>query len=248
MLIFNKTDLYTDLDREVIHQSLANSELQNLISPSEIILTVAEPKPVRVRLQYAGSSDYQEVWEKPQPDIQALKSRILDLLNLEGKSLISVNVLRSLLEIQETVTSRYVQKIQWRSIVAPLFVMQAIALLSSPWQWLDAVITGSVSSILGLSLIGKYSIQKSHIWILLILAIATLTGLIGSDRGAAWLVEGKHILEILMTAIGLSMLAYGLVRDIAASTASGKLGAKPLISSIVSAAPVNSILHRISKY
>ena len=41
LLIFNKTDLYTDLDREVIHQSLANSELQNLISPSEIILTSA---------------------------------------------------------------------------------------------------------------------------------------------------------------------------------------------------------------
>lgn len=245
LLVFNKTDLYTDLDRQVIHQSLQSAELQKLISPSEIILTVAEPQPLRVRVQYADHQDRQEIWEKPKPDVQTLKSRILDLLNLEGKSLISVNVLRSLLEIQRAVIARYMQKMAWRSIVAPLFLVQAIALLCSPWQWLDAAIAGSISSILGLSLVNKYPIQKGYIWLLLILGIAVLSGLMGSDRGADWLITAQNLAEILITAIGLSMLAHGILRDIAATTTSGKFSAENSISEIINTTPTNSILRRL---
>jgi hypothetical protein len=130
-------------------------------------------------------------------------------------------------------------------MVAPLFMVQAISLLSSPWQWLDAAIAGSISSILGLSLVNKYPIQKGYIWLLLILAIAVLSGLMGSDRGANWQITGKHITEVLITAIGLSILTYGILGDIATSTTSGKFNAQNLILEVINATPTNSILRRL---
>ncbi|MFN5728216.1 MAG: Era-like GTP-binding protein, partial [Pseudanabaena sp.] len=106
LLIFNKTDLYPECDRDAIHSALQNIEVQKLISPQEIVLTSAEPKPFKVKLQFADGQDSREVWEPPKPDVQSLKERILDLLNTEGKELLAVNTLRSLLETQETVTQR----------------------------------------------------------------------------------------------------------------------------------------------
>jgi small GTP-binding protein len=113
LLIFNKTDLYPECDRDAIHSALQNIEVQKLISPQEIVLTSAEPKPFKVKLQFADGQDSREVWEPPKPDVQSLKERILDLLNTEGKELLAVNTLRSLLETQETVTQRQQRSQLW---------------------------------------------------------------------------------------------------------------------------------------
>jgi small GTP-binding protein len=126
LLIFNKTDLYPECDRNAIHSALQNIEVQKLISPQEIVLTSAEPKPFKVRLQYSDGRDSLEVWEQPKPHIQSLKERILALLNTEGKELLAVNVLRSLLETQKTVTQRHVQKLQASTAIAALvFIVEA---------------------------------------------------------------------------------------------------------------------------
>ncbi|MEI6064500.1 MAG: Era-like GTP-binding protein, partial [Pseudanabaena sp. ELA748] len=90
LLVFNKTDLYADQDCKAIHQALQNEVVRKLISPQEIILTSASPKPIKVRIQYSDGRGSQEVWEQPKPRIQDLKEKILDLLNTEGKELLGV--------------------------------------------------------------------------------------------------------------------------------------------------------------
>jgi hypothetical protein len=67
----------------------------------------------------------------------------------------------------------------------------------------------------------------------------------GSDRGADWLITAQNLAEILITAIGLSMLAHGILRDIAATTTSGKFSAENSISEIINTTPTNSILRRL---
>jgi small GTP-binding protein len=239
LLVFNKADLYPESDREAIYKALQNEEMRKLISPQEIVLTVAEPLPVKVRLQYSDGRESQEVWERPQPDVQALKERIVSLLNTEGKALLVINVLRALLEIQDAVTQRHLQKLQTSTaIAAVIFVSEAIALLISPHLWLDGLISGTFNSLFVLWAIGKYASQKKYLWLLLIVAIACLSGGLGIH------IEAARYLQILWAGLSISVLLKGIITDINHSRGSGKLGAKALMAEIIQSVPDGSILRR----
>jgi small GTP-binding protein len=239
LLIFNKTDLYPKCDRYAIHQALQNIEMQKLISPKEIVLTSAEPKPFKVRLQYSDGRDSQEVWEQPKPDIQSLKERILDLLNTEGKELLAVNVLRSLLEIQNVVTQRHIQKLQASTAIAALvFITEAIGMLLSPLRWVDGLINGIFTGLFVSWMIGKYPSQKKYLWLMVILAIAVFAGGLGINN------EVAHYIQIVGSGLSLLLLFKNLIADIDQSQASGKLGAKTLITEIIRDVPEASILKR----
>ena len=240
LLIFNKTDLYPKCDRHAIHQALQNIEMQKLISPQEIVLTSAEPKPFKVRLQYSdGRDSSQEVWEQPKPDVQSLKERILDLLNTEGKELLAVNVLRSLLETQKTVTHRHVQKLQASTAIAALvFIAEAIGMLISPWRWGDGLIGGIFTGLFVIWVIGKYPSQKKYLWLMVVLAIAVFVGGVGLNN------EVAHYIQIVGSGLSLLLLFKKLIADIDQSQASGKLGAKTLITEIIRDVPEGSILKR----
>ncbi|WP_103670667.1 Era-like GTP-binding protein [Pseudanabaena sp. BC1403] len=239
LLIFNKTDLYPKCDRHAIHQALQNIEMQKLISPQEIVLTSAEPKPFKVRLQYSDGRDSQEVWEQPKPDIQSLKERILALLNTEGKELLAVNVLRSLLEIQNAVTQRHIQKLQASTAIAAMvFIAEAIGMLLSPLRWVDGLISGIFTGLFVSWMIGKYPSQKKYLWLMVILAIAVFAGGLGINN------EVAHYIQIVGSGLSLLLLFKSLIADIDQSRASGKLGAKTLITEIIRDVPEGSILKR----
>ncbi len=248
LLVFNKIDLYPDRDRQLIHQALQSGTLQQLISPQEIVLTTAEPKPMRVRLQYSDGRDSQEVWERPQPDVKLLKERILQLLNTEGQALLAINGLRSLLEIQTAVTERHLQKLQASTAIASLvFITEAIAMLVSPWRWVDGAVSGGLSALLMIWAVRNYPIRKGIMWILLIVAIAGL-----STLAAELAITGEisnqisHYLQIVWAGLSLSILFKGILTDLSNSLGLGKLGAKPLMTEILQSLPPDSILQRFA--
>ncbi|PZO39232.1 MAG: hypothetical protein DCF19_14800 [Pseudanabaena frigida] len=242
LLVFNKIDLYPESDRQAIYEALQNEEMRKSISAKEIILTAAKPKPAKVRLQYSDGQESQEIWEQPKPDVQALKERILSLLNNEGKALLEVNVLRSLLDIQEVVTQRYLQKLQISTAIAALvFMIEAFGLLLSPFIWLDGVISGSLNSLLVFWAIGKYPVQKLYIWLLLIVAIACLSGSLGINN------EVTRYFQILWSGLSLYVLFKAIANDIDRSRGYGRFGAKKLIEGIIKSAPHSSILQRLQQ-
>jgi hypothetical protein len=150
-----------------------------------------------------------------------------------------VNVLRSLLEIQNAVTQRYVQKLQDATAIAALvFIVEAIGLLISPSQWLDGLLSISFSGLFTIWAIDKYPVQKKYLWLLQIIAIAVLDGGLGINS------EVTRYVQIIVTGLGLLFLFKGIITDIDQSCASGKFGAKTLITEIFRAVPESSILRR----
>jgi len=242
LLVFNKTDLYPESDRIAIYKALQNEEMRKLILPQEIVLAAAEPKSVKVRIQYSDGRDSQEMWEQPKPDVQALKERILSLLNTEGKVLLSINVLRSLLEIQKAVTQRHLQKLQAsRAIVVLVFINEAIALQLSSSLWLDGVISASLNGIFAFWTIGKYSSQKNYLWLMLIVAIACLSGALGIN------IEITRYIQIVWAGLSLYILFKSITTDIDNSRGYGKFGAGKLMEEIIRSVPDSSILRRFQK-
>jgi hypothetical protein len=100
ILVFNKIDLYPESDRQVIYQQLLKLGTQNpdsdsltqLLSPEEIVMVSAEPAPIEVREEWTDGR-VTTTWETPAPQIEELKQKIWQILNREGRSLISLNAL-----------------------------------------------------------------------------------------------------------------------------------------------------------
>lgn len=99
LLVFNKIDLYPEVDRHSIYQQLIALGQQERkgqptlgLSAEEIVCIAAEPQPLPVREEFADGT-VQESWETPLPQVEALQQKILTLLNREGRSLLAINAL-----------------------------------------------------------------------------------------------------------------------------------------------------------
>jgi hypothetical protein len=83
LLVFNKTDLYADDDREMILQHL-KQKVKSLIPSSDVIAIAANPQPVQLATG--------EIIE-PEPEIMPLIKRLVAVLRAEGEDLIADNIL-----------------------------------------------------------------------------------------------------------------------------------------------------------
>lgn len=83
LLVLNKTDLYTDDDRDAILQRLRD-RLSGLISPEDIVAIAANPQPLPLE---TGE------WVTPDSDIAPLLRRIAAVLRAEGEDLVADNLL-----------------------------------------------------------------------------------------------------------------------------------------------------------
>ncbi len=97
LLVFNKTDLYPAPDRRAIAANLQQYLTVDATDPQPIALNnvvavAAEPAPLRVRTEWPNG-EVNETWETPPPDIDALRDRLLALLQTEGAALLTLNAL-----------------------------------------------------------------------------------------------------------------------------------------------------------
>ncbi|WP_309736889.1 GTP-binding protein [Chamaesiphon sp. OTE_75_metabat_556] len=100
LLVFNKSDLYPEQERQSIYQQLqslsedgvSDELLQRLLSADEVVMIAADPAAIQVRIEYPdGTKKYE--WEQPAPQIAPLRTKIQELLAREGKSLLAINAL-----------------------------------------------------------------------------------------------------------------------------------------------------------
>ncbi len=116
ILVFNKIDLYPELDQGLIYQQLQrwagsgaeDRALQALLSPAEVVRVAAAPAPVLVRSQWPDGR-IQETWETPPPDIEPLRVKILELLQREGRSLLALNALVQARTATETLVRKTIE-------------------------------------------------------------------------------------------------------------------------------------------
>ena len=89
ILVFNKVDLYPE-EEELRLQEALSERIKNLIPQDHIVKTVADPRAVEYVFEQEDGSTRTE-WKKPEPDVSALKSLILETLEKEGLGLIALN-------------------------------------------------------------------------------------------------------------------------------------------------------------
>ncbi|MEM7760263.1 MAG: GTP-binding protein, partial [Cyanobacteria bacterium P01_A01_bin.40] len=104
LLVFNKIDQYPEADRIAIYQKIKEERVRELISPDEIIMVAASPIEVKGVKDSTGKLKVQRV--RGMSQVQALKLKILELLEREGKSLVALNSMLFADEINEKLLQR----------------------------------------------------------------------------------------------------------------------------------------------
>ena len=89
ILVFNKTDLYPEEEREKL-VAMLTERIKDIIPADHLVLTCADPREVEYVIEQADGSEVTE-WRKPDPDIEQLKTLILETLENEGLGLIALN-------------------------------------------------------------------------------------------------------------------------------------------------------------
>jgi small GTP-binding protein len=183
LLVFNKIDLYPDTDRQAIYDQITSPRLRQLVSPEEIVMVAAAPKPVKVRVHWPDNKITYE-WERPQPILDQLRQKLQTILKTEGDDLIALTALLGASQYQEALVAKQIQANEKRS---QHLLWQWIT-VTGLWVGLNPVglgdIAGGVLADLGLffSLTRLYGLPLQQ--------IPTLLKRIGIATGILALLEG----------------------------------------------------------
>jgi len=90
LLVLNKTDLYRAEEVEQLLQLFRGPRLAGLVEATNLLTTQADPREVEYLIESADGSVRKE-WRKPEPKVDALRARVLEVLEAEGRSLLALN-------------------------------------------------------------------------------------------------------------------------------------------------------------
>ncbi|MBK1990791.1 GTP-binding protein [Sphaerospermopsis aphanizomenoides BCCUSP55] len=273
ILVFNKIDLYPEIDRKAIYKNLQQLGAGNLhnkpLLPDEIVMVAAEPAPMEVRIEYPdGNVSYE--WETPPPQVDELKQTILNILNREGRSLLALNALIQARDAEVSIAEKTIDFRQQEAedIIWKFAKYKAAAIGLNPIAFLD-IIGGTIADLaLIRSLARLYSLPMTSyeatnlLKTILFSSGGLLLGEIGSSfllglgKSTAAIAAGDNPLSI--TTYASSALAQAGIAGYGAYTVGkaaqvylekgctwGQLGANTVIQEILSQVDKNTILYRL---
>lgn len=90
LLVLNKCDLYTQQQLDDLLELFRGPRLKGLIEPENIVCTTADPREVEYHIESADGKVRKE-WRTIPPDVEQLKTRILEVLQQEGLELVALS-------------------------------------------------------------------------------------------------------------------------------------------------------------
>lgn len=104
LVALNKRDLYTDSQVENLLASI-REKCAGLVQPRDVIAVAAEPRPETVVMRDAGGHEASATRERA-PDIEALRLRLWEIFESEGKTLAALNASLFAAELSDQVGRR----------------------------------------------------------------------------------------------------------------------------------------------
>ena len=279
ILVFNKIDLYPDRDRQQIYRQLQKlnaahnlARLEDIISPHEIVMVAAKPQPIQVRTE-SSDGTVENSWEYPEPEIEQLQTALMQILQQEGKSLLSLNALVQARDAELNIARKTIElrQSEAREVIDRYARYKAIAVAVNPIIFLDLIggLVADLALIRSLSKLYGLPITTYEAGNLLRRIIASSGGLLLSEFGSSlFLGVGKSgavltggfdssaaITAYLGTATAQGAIAgygtyvIGRVAQVYLEQGCtwGDMGASTLIQEILSQVEPNTIIGRLKQ-
>lgn len=193
LLVLNKADQYSEGDRAAIWAKLQQERLAGLLSSDVMVEAAAAPR-IRQALRQSDGTVTLKLEEAP-PNVAALKLKILQVLDREGKSLVALNTMLFAAEVNAHVVQR---KLQIRTQQADQLIWSAV---------MTKAIAVALNPVTLTDVLGGAAVDIS-----MILALSRLYGMEMTQKGAIALLQkialgvGGIGLSEVLTTLGLSSL------------------------------------------
>ncbi|MGI9519537.1 MAG: YcjF family protein [Pirellulaceae bacterium] len=209
ILVFNKTDLYTREQRDELTEVLTR-HVDGIIPPEHIVHTMADPRPIEYVIHQPDGATTAE-WKKPEPQVDQLKSLILETLEREGLDLIALNAAMYAADKSDKISTLRVQMRNRRAdqVIWTLASTKAVAVAANPVPAvdiltglaIDAVMISTLSKVYGLN----FSMAQARG---LAKAISKGAGLIALGELTSW---GASFFKLVTGTLGtaLTLLPQG---------------------------------------
>ena len=90
LLVLNKTDLYNAGQVQELLGVLRGRRLAGVVDPAHVVTAQACPRDVEYVIESAGGRARSE-WRQPQPQVDEVRAKIVELLAADGKALLALN-------------------------------------------------------------------------------------------------------------------------------------------------------------
>ena len=162
VLVFNKIDRYPEADRRAIYEKIRDERVKQLISPEEIVMVAASPLETRAVRQLDGSLKVER--QRGKPRIEALKLKIFEILDREGKSLVALNTMLYADEVNQKLIERkmVVRDRAAKELIKKAVTIKALAIAINPVTVVDFFSGAAIDIALILSLSRLYGIAMTQ--------------------------------------------------------------------------------------
>ena len=194
LLVLNKSDLYPDLDRQVIYDTLIHERVKDILTPADIVMVAAAPRQIRPVTLPTGQIRGEV--RMGDPDVEPLRQKIIQVLEREGKMLLALNALTSALQWQRQMVQQHRQFFRGAGqvLITQVLLAKACLLALCSWSVGDVVINLGldVALILGLSRVYHLPVTGSLLLLQTLLSSAVMVGI------SQWWQEG--VMGVVMQA------------------------------------------------
>ncbi|MGA0199039.1 MAG: GTP-binding protein [Prochlorotrichaceae cyanobacterium] len=162
LLVFNKVDQYSQTDRDALYAKIQTDRLPDWIATSDIVMTAAAPLKRSLKRREDGQMEVHHQLSLPQ--VEALKTRIYEILKQDGLALLTLNGLlygqaaqTRMLECKLSLRETAVEELIWKSAIT-----KALAVAINPIAVLD-ILGGTIVDVnLILSLARLYGLPLTR--------------------------------------------------------------------------------------
>lgn len=139
LLVFNKVDQYPDIDRQQVYDKICHERVRELLSADEVVMAAAAPRIPQATQHPDGTITAHMTTGSP--NVEALRQKILEVLQREGRSLLALNTLVFADRVQDDWLAR---KLESREAAAQDLIWQAarakaLAVALNPFTVIDAL-------------------------------------------------------------------------------------------------------------
>lgn len=256
LLALNKADRYGDSERDNLLASL-RAHAAGLVRPEDVVAVSARPAPLRrIRVDVDGREREERV--ERDADIAALRERLHQVLEREGKTLAALNASLFAGRLTDDVAGRVagLRRELAAGVIRQYCLAKALAVALNPIPVADLLAAGALDAALVMHLGRVYGLPltRSEAGGLLVTISAQLAALMGAIWGVhlvASTLKGLSAgLSTVLTAAAQGALAWyatelvgrSAERYLVAGKSWGELGAKRVVSEIVDSLDRDSIL------
>jgi GTPase len=206
LLVFNKIDRYTSQQQQEILASLRR-HTAGLLHGEDIVTAAADPaRQILVRVDEAGNES--ETTRQPEPDVEAVRVRLWQILEKEGKSLAAVNASLFAGELSDQLGAKIMQTRRHLGVqlIRTYCIAKGVAVALNPVPVADLVAAAvvDISMIVHLSNVYGLPLNRGEAKELVMVIGAQMALLMG----VVWLVHAVSSLLKLGTG-GLSAVLTG---------------------------------------